>query len=74
MKKLFSDNRISIMLQSFRNHPVVKVSDLASRLGVSEHTVRNDIKQLNQDLAGFAVIEGKQGKYSLRIFHQDEFK
>ena len=74
MKKLFSDNRISIMLQSFRNHPVVKVSDLASRLGVSERTVRNDIKQLNQDLAGFAVIEGKQGKYSLRIFHQDEFK
>ncbi len=74
MKKLFSDNRISIMLQTFRNNPVVKVSDLASRLGVSERTVRNDIKQLNQDLSGFAVIEGKQGKYSLRIFRQDEFR
>ena len=73
MKKLFSDNRIANMLQHFRKQPFVKVSDLASRLGVSERTVRNDIKQLNQELKPCAAIEGKQGKYSLRIFQADEF-
>ena len=74
MKKLFMDNRIAMMLQHFRNTPIVRVSDLASKLDVSERTVRNDIKQLNREIAPHAAIEGSKGKYSLRVFHTEEFK
>lgn len=74
MKSLFSDNRIANMLQFFRKTPVITVSTLASKLDVSERTVRNDIKQLNHELSGCAVIEGGQGKYSLRIFDADRFR
>lgn len=74
MKSLFSDNRIANMLQFFRKTPVITVSTLASKLDVSERTVRNDIKQLNHELNGCAVIEGGQGKYSLRIFDADRFR
>ncbi|MGN1015100.1 MAG: BglG family transcription antiterminator [Butyricicoccus sp.] len=73
MKSLFSDNRIATMLQYFRRTPVTTVSTLASRLGVSERTVRNDIKQINEELRDCAVIEGVQGKYSLRVFQADRF-
>ncbi|MGN1030924.1 MAG: BglG family transcription antiterminator [Butyricicoccaceae bacterium] len=74
MKSLFSDNRIANMLQFFRKTPVISVSTLASKLDVSERTVRNDIKQLNHELKDCAVIEGGQGKYSLRIFDADRFR
>ena len=74
MKSLFSDNRIASILQYFRRTPAATVSILASRLNVSERTVRNDIKQINQELKGCAVIEGSQGQYSLRIFREDKFR
>ena len=74
MKSLFNDNRMANMLQFFRKNPVITVSTLASKLDVSERTVRNDIKQLNQELRSCAVIEGEQGKYSLRIFDADRFR
>lgn len=74
MKSLFSDNRIANMLQLLRKTPEITVSALASRLGVSERTVRNDIKQVNQMLEDCAVIDGAQGKYSLRIFQMERFR
>lgn len=61
------------MLQFFLKTPVITVSTLASKLNVSERTVRNDIKKLNEELRECAIIEGKQGKYSLRIFNADHF-
>ncbi|MDO4286440.1 MAG: BglG family transcription antiterminator [Eubacteriales bacterium] len=74
MKSLFHDNRIANILQFLRKTPEVTVSALASRLGVSERTVRNDIKQINQELQDCAVIDGVQGKYSLRIFQAERFR
>lgn len=74
MKSLFSDNRIAGLLQYLRRTPVTTVSTLASRLGVSERTVRNDIKQINEELKDCAVIDGAQGKYSLRIFQEERFR
>lgn len=74
MKSLFSDNRIANMLQILRKTSEITVSALASRLGVSERTVRNDIKQINQELQDCAVIDGSQGKYSLRIFQPERFR
>lgn len=74
MKSLFHDNRIATILQYFRKEPVVAVSTLALKLNVSERTVRNDIKQLNQQLRDCAVIEGQQGRYSLRVFAAERFR
>ena len=71
MKSLFSDNRNANMLQLFRKSSVISVGTLAAKLDVSERTVRNDIKQLNEELADCAEIMGEQGKYSLRIFNLD---
>ncbi|MDD6612769.1 MAG: BglG family transcription antiterminator [Clostridiales bacterium] len=74
MKSLFSDNRIANILQILRKTPEITVSALSSRLGVSERTIRNDIKQINQELEDCAVIDGVQGKYSLRIFQMERFR
>ncbi len=73
MKSLFKDNRTANMLQFFLKTPVITVSTLASKLNVSDRTVRNDIKKLNEELRECAIIEGKQGSYSLRIFNADYF-
>lgn len=74
MKSVFGDNRIAQILQFFCRTPSVPVSFLAERLDVSERTIRNDIKQLNQELEGCAVIEGRQGKYGLRIYDNERFQ
>ena len=74
MKSLFSDNRAANILQAFRRNSVLRVSALAQKFGVSERTIRNDIKQLNTDLEGSAVITGEQGKYSLRVYDNDQFR
>ncbi len=74
MKSLFSDNRNANMLQLFRKSSVISVGTLAAKLDVSERTVRNDIKQLNAELADCAEIMGEQGRYSLRIFNLERFR
>ena len=74
MKSLFGDNRIANLLQLLRQTPAAAVSTLASKLEVSERTVRNDIKQLNDALDGCAAVEGTQGKYMLRIFDAERFQ
>ena len=74
MNRLFSDNRIGNLLQILRKTPEITVSALSSRLGVSERTIRNDIRQINEELKDCAVIDGVQGKYSLRIFQMERFR
>lgn len=74
MKNLFGDNRLVTMMQILRKTSSITVVSLAQKLGVSERTIRNDIKQLNQELEGCAVIDGKQGRYTLRIFDMDAFR
>ena len=73
MKSLFVDNRPAEILQYLRSHTGIRISTLAAKMSVSDRTVRNDIKQLNKDLAPCAAIEGAGGKYSLRIFDADGF-
>lgn len=73
MKSLFADNRSAAILQYLRNHTAVRISTLATKLSVSERTIRNDIKQLNKDIASCAAIEGTSGKYNLRIFDMEQF-
>ncbi len=74
MKSLFRDNRVADILALFYRASSISISALASRFNVSERTVRNDIKQLNEELKKCAVIDGKQGKYSLHIFDRELFQ
>ena len=55
------ENRIASILLAFCRVHTLSAVELAERLEVSERTVRNDIKQLNEDLKGCAAVENTQG-------------
>ena len=66
------ENRIASILLAFCRVHTLSAGELAERLGrearkiaerleVSERTVRNDIKQLNEDLKGCAAVEKRPG-------------
>lgn len=74
MGNLSNENRCIYVLQMLHKSQMVSISTLASKLNVSERTIRNDIKQLNHMLQYCAAIEGKQGKYILRIFDAVQFQ
>ena len=74
MSKRFTDNRAADILYVLGHKSGVTVAFIAEKLGVSERTIRNDIRQINDDLEGSAVIEGSQGRYSLRIFDPEQYR
>jgi len=74
VRNQFTDNRAADILHILGHKSGVTVADIAQKLSVSERTIRNDIRQLNDDLNGSAVVEGNQGRYSLRIFEPDQYK
>ena len=74
MKSLFGDNRLANLLHLFHNTQTLSVTNMAAKLNVSDRTIRNDIKQLNQMLKGCALIDGTQGRYSLRVFDAEGFR
>ena len=45
-----------------------------SGFGVSERTVRNDIKDINRELKNSGLVEINQGKCSLRVFDTRDFQ
>ena len=63
VKNRFSDNRAANILNILGHKSGVTVADLAQKLSVSERTIRNDIRQLNEDLGGSAVVEGTNEGY-----------
>ena len=74
MSKRFTDNRAADILYVLGHKSGVTVAFIAEKLGVSERTIRNDIRQINDDLEGSAVIEGSQGRYTLRIFGPEQYR
>lgn len=73
MKSLFGDNRLANILEIMRKTSVTDLHVLASQLGVSSRTVRNDIREINDILGDSGMIESDQGRCSLRIFDEEEF-
>lgn len=67
------DRSTSILLAFCRAHTLT-AAELAERLGVSERTIRNGIKQLNGALRGGAAIENAQGRYTLHIYDGEAFR
>ena len=57
MKNLFGDNRQANILSVLRKSSTLNIETLAERFGVSERTVRNDIKDINKELKNSGLIE-----------------
>ena len=74
MKSLFNDNRRANILILLRKTQAVSLEMIVSALNVGERTIRNDIKQINEEMDGCASIEHMKGKYILRIFHEEKFR
>ncbi len=74
MNNLFGDNRTAGILHLFRETPTLTAAALASFLGVSERTVRNDLHLLNAELKGCASIDSEQGKFTLRVYDVEAFR
>lgn len=70
MKLFFEENRISAILKSIEMNSVCNVEKLAYKLNVSTKTIRNDMKELNCLLGGYACISYKKGDYKLIVFDQ----
>lgn len=74
MKDLLNENRCVYILKVLHKTPMIAISTLASKLNVSERTIRNDIKQLNVMLQNCAAIESKRGQYMLQVFDGAKFE
>lgn len=68
------DSRIAQILLAFCRTHTLSAGELAEKLGVSERTIRNDIKQLDGELKGCAAIASVQGRYTLRIYDAGTFQ
>lgn len=74
MKSLFGDNRIANIINILRKGSSMSLTMLADKLSVSERSIRNDIKTINEELQNSGFIELTFGICSLRIFDQEGFK
>lgn len=73
MKSLFGDNRLANILTVMRKSSVIDIHMLASQLGVSTRTIRNDLRTINDLLGDSGTIENDQGRCSLRVFDETLF-
>lgn len=74
MAPTFGDNRMATILLALGRAHTLSLGELAEKLDVSERTVRNDIRQLGEELKGSAAVESAQGRYTLRIYDAAGFR
>ena len=74
MGNLFGDDRTAGILRLFSGTPSLTAAALASRLDVSERTIRNDIRLLNAELKDCAFIDSEQGKFTLHVYDTERFQ
>lgn len=69
------DNRILKVIEKLKRKNCCSLDYLAETIGVSTRTIRNYIKQLNNDLEGIAIIVFEKGKgYLLKIEDEQRFE
>ncbi|SFD66514.1 transcriptional antiterminator, BglG family [Bacillus sp. OV194] len=74
MSELIMDERVVRILEILQKNTYCSLGDLAEAMGVSTRTIRNDIKQFNQDLSGTASLVNERGKgYWLDIINESLF-
>ena len=74
MELFNNENRISSILKNIEMQSVCSVEKLAGKLNVSAKTIRNDIKELNYLLGGYAMISMNKGDCKLIVFDQKGFQ
>ncbi|WP_394238453.1 BglG family transcription antiterminator [Niallia oryzisoli] len=75
MSEFIMDERTVRILELTSKKTYCTLDYLAETIGVSTRTIRNDIKQLNSDLEGIAVLENERGKgFRLTIENQPVFE
>lgn len=73
MNNINEENRLCKILRIIEQSNLTSSQSIADKLGVSTKTVKNEIKELNRVLKGYAVIDIKKGKYVLYIIDQQNF-
>ena len=73
MNSINEENRLCRILKIIEQSNITTAQSIADKLGVSTKTVRNEIKELNKLLKGYALIDNKQGKYVLYVIDQTNF-
>lgn len=73
MKLFNNENRIATILKNIEMQSVCSVETLATKLDVSQKTIRNDIKELNCLLGGYACISNNKGECKLIVFAPNGF-
>lgn len=73
MKLFNNENRIATILKNIEMQSVCSVEILATKLNVSQKTIRNDIKELNCLLGGYACISNNKGECKLIVFAPNGF-
>lgn len=68
MKLFNNENRIAEILKNIEMQSACSVESLAAKLDVSSKTIRNDIKELNCLLGGYAYISNNKGECKLIVF------
>ncbi len=75
MSDFSMDDRAVLIIELIRKKTYCSLEYLADTIGVSTRTIRNDIKQLNSDLKGIALLENERGKgYRLDIENEQVFE
>ena len=73
MNIINEENRLCKILRIIEQSNLTSSQSIADKLGVSTKTVKNEIKELNKLLKGYALIDIKQGKYVLYVIDQQNF-
>ncbi|MFT8319837.1 MAG: PRD domain-containing protein [Bacillus sp. (in: firmicutes)] len=75
MYEINLDDRVIQIIELTRKKMYSSLEYIATTLGVSTRTIRNDIRQLNDDLKEIAAINNEKGKgFSLQVFNQQVFE
>ncbi len=68
------DSRIAQILDIMELRRTARLESLADKLKVGTKTIRNDIRELNQILAGSALVESVSGRYTLFVLDDRAFQ
>lgn len=69
-----NENRLAKILKIIEQSNSATSSSIAIKLDVSTKTIKNDIKEINELLKGYGLIDIKQGKYRLYVIDYENFE
>lgn len=68
MSCFYEENRLARILNIMEQKQSVTIDYLSKKMDVSSKTIKNDIKEINTSLEGYAIIENKKNLYIFYIF------